>query len=147
MEHIDIYIDGSKLDLPNHSPGGYAFLAIKEKEIIAEKFGMVIREKITSARAELEALYQSLLWISEYIKEHKDCMFHIYSDYLTIVNCMNGTSKRMKNRDLWDDIEPLCLNLLGHLDVQHVKAHADDEYNKRCDKLAKQGANSLVKVA
>lgn len=147
MEHLDIYIDGSKLDLPNHSPGGYAYLAIKNGEIIKEGFGLVVRDKITSARAELEALYQSLLWISEYIKEHKDTMFHIYSDYLTIVKCLSGESKRMKNRDIWDDIEPLCLELLGHIDIQHVKAHADDEFNKRCDKLAKQGANSLIKVA
>lgn len=147
MEHIDIYIDGSKLDLPNHSPGGYAYLVIKDNEIIKESFGRVEREKITSARAELEALYQSLLWMSDYIKEHKKCMFHIYSDYLTIIKCLNGESKRMKNRDIWDDIEPLCLSLLGHLDIQHVKAHATDELNKRCDKLAKQGANSLIKVA
>lgn len=145
-----VYIDGSCQQDAN-PVGGWSFVMADDKnKIIIESYGKLRDGAQNSNRAELEALYQALLFISR-SKDLLEMNFHIYSDSEVVVEGVHGLAKRKSNRDLWEKIEPLCLSLIGRIDISHVEGHQSDDniqaeglLNKRADKLAKAGANSLI---
>lgn len=149
-ERYNVYIDGSCLNIGSKdSMGGWAFIVVdnKTKKIITEQFGKIEPGINNSVKAELESLYQALLWIKDHESEH---IYHIYTDHEVIKGCMEGDCKRTGSRGYWNVIEPLCLELVGKILISHVHSHIYDsevehhEYNNYSDKLAKKGANSLL---
>jgi hypothetical protein len=72
-----------------------------------------------------------------------------------VVKGINGASGRNANRDIWEGIEELCAKLiwekkLNKDSLQVIEAHMTESENPRhinncyADRLAKQGANSLL---
>ena len=146
MRKIKVYIDGSCKNNKNKEKaiGGWGYIFVDEEDnIIKHNYGKLRNGNQNSQRAEMEAFYMALLSINAFKKGYK---FDIYSDYDSLVDSINGFAERKKNKDIWNDIEPLCLSLCKNIKVHHVTAHADELFNNMADKLAKAGANSLLKA-
>lgn len=157
-KEIDVFVDGSCAD--NGRPtaeGGWACFATlpKTTEIITgtTQIGKLRHGKQTNNRAELEAVYQGLLWVDA--QPDNGTIYTIWSDSEVAVNGINGASGRNANRDIWEDIESLCKKLVKEKKilfdgVKYVEGHKVDSPEPRhinnctCDKFAKQGANSLL---
>ena len=139
MKKVIIYTDGACSYNPG--PGGWgAILMYKsfKKEISGGE------TETTNNRMELTAIIKALEALTE------PCEVEVYSDsayvvnnitegYLTfwIMNAWRTSDKKpVKNQDLW---QRLC-DLMHVHDVKFikVKGHADNEYNNRCDALARK---------
>lgn len=138
MKRVVIYTDGACSGNPG--PGGWAAIL---------KYGPHTREisgfepDTTNNRMELTAAVKAL----EILKE--PCIVTLYSDSAYLINSfrqgwldrwqLNGwkTSNKgpVENQDLWQEL----LHLTGKHRVKwvKVKGHADNEYNNRCDQLAR----------
>ena len=152
MRKLNVFIDGSCLDVTNREKaiGGWGYIITDNQfNELHRDFGKLREGNQDSTRAELEALYRVLLKMKTF---KGNCKFHIYSDYDTLVDSVNGFSKRMANRDLWDMIEPLCLELAGNFKIEHMPSHQERngdkiiDFNFKVDRLAFAGANSLTKT-
>ena len=136
VKHVDIYTDGACKGNPG--PGGYAAILIYgKKEIEITGF----EPDTTNNRMELTAAIKGL----EALKE--PCEVSLFSDssYLTdafnkswIYNWENNGWKSgksgVKNPDLFKHL--LELSRKHTITWIHVKGHADNDYNNRCDELA-----------
>lgn len=149
-ENIDakkviLYTDGACSCNPG--PGGWGAVLIykgKEKEFVGGE------ENTTNNRMELLAVINGL----EAIKTA--CDVEIYSDSAYVVNAFlqgwvenwknNGwktTKGEVLNLDLW---QRLLAQVERHNISWHkVKGHADNEYNNRCDALARGQIKNLTK--
>jgi ribonuclease HI len=154
MRFVEIYPDGA---CPNNGRknaiGGWSFVIAHQDKVIKELFGKLRRGDQTNNRAELESTYQALLWLKN--NHEKDTKYTIYSDSEVVVNGINGAAGRNANRDIWEGIELLCKDLreakvITANSIKYVEAHQKDstdykhQMNCQADKLAKQGANSLL---
>lgn len=138
MKEVTIYTDGACSHNPG--PGGWGAVLMfgsNEKEISGYE------AHTTNNRMELTAAIKSL----EALKE--PCRVSLYSDSAYLVNTFkqnwlekwqrNGwkTSNKgpVENQDLWKQL----LELTGKHTVEwvKVKGHSDNEYNNRCDRLAR----------
>lgn len=136
MKHVDIYTDGACKGNPG--PGGYAAILIYgKKEFVLSGF----EPDTTNNRMELTAAIEGIGALKE------KCEVSLYSDssYLTdafnkgwIYNWENNGWKSgktaVKNPDLFKRL--LELSRMHDVTWIHVKGHADNEYNNRCDELA-----------
>lgn len=143
-----VFVDGScpKNGLEGAIGGWGYILTDSDFNIVAEEYGKLRRGQQSSTRAELEALYRSLLLIS---KMKDDMEFEIITDYKTLVELITGLGTRSANRDIWDLIEPIMISMVGRISVSHINSHTGNEdnlskLNSMVDRLAKQGANSLL---
>lgn len=152
MKKLNVFIDGSCKDNKNKETAiaGWGYIITDSNfNILAEDNGKIREGVQNSVRAELEGLYQALLKMKTF---KGNCKFHIYTDYDTIVDSLNGFAERRANRDYWDLIEPICLSLAGNYRISHILGHQKNkenkliDFNNRVDKLAKAGANSLIKA-
>ena len=145
---MKIFIDGACKN--NGEPtaiGGWAFIVTENNKIIHKEFGKLRKGKQTNNRAELESLYQALCWFDS-LKQKK--RIKIYSDSQLVVKGLTGESSRKANRDIWEQIERICLKYQGLIFPIYVESHKENskninhKFNCLADKLAKQGANSLI---
>jgi ribonuclease HI len=152
MRKMLVFIDGSCRDIKNkeNAIGGWSYIITDINfNIIAEDYGKLREGEQNSVRAELEALYQALLKMKTF---KGNCKFHIYTDYESMVDSLNGFAERRVYREYWDSIEPICLKMAGHFRISHIKGHQKKtgdkyiEFNHKADKNAKAGANSLTKA-
>lgn len=138
-KQVTIYTDGACSGNPGK--GGWGALLM---------FGDVKREisgfspATTNNRMELMAAIKAL----EALKEH--CNVDLYSDSSYLVNAINqkwlkkwttnnwrtSSKKPVENIDLWKKI--LELIRLHNVTFHKVKGHSDNEFNNRCDFLARQ---------
>ena len=147
MKEVIIYPDGACSGNPGE--GGYgAILMYKGKErVISGAEGMT-----TNNRMELMAVIKGL----EALKE--PCKVDIYSDSAYVVNAFlqdwitnwqnNGfkTSKgKVLNIELWQKLIELCA--CHDVSWHKVKGHADNEYNNRCDSIARKEIDNFKKNA
>ncbi len=138
MKEVTIYTDGACSHNPG--PGGWGAVLIfgsHEKEISG------FEPRTTNNRMELTAAVKAL----EALKE--PCRVSLYSDSAYLVNTFkqnwlekwqrNGwkTSNKgpVENQDLWQQL--LELTRMHAVEWIKVKGHADNEYNNRCDRLAR----------
>jgi ribonuclease HI len=151
MRNLDVHTDGSCLNNGKPSAkGGWCFIIAKggKKESIKIEYGKLRAGNQTNNRAELEAIYQALLWIDEF--DDGDTSYTIYSDSRLVVEGIDGSSARNANRDIWSSIEAICDKYTGRINIQHIDSHNTDSdepmyfYNRMADKLARKGANSLL---
>ena len=144
MKTVDIYTDGACSGNPGD--GGWGVILMfggREKELSGGD------RSTTNNRMEVYAAIAGLSALTE------KCNVKLYSDSAYLVNAIeqhwlegwkrNGwkTSSKspVKNRDLWE-------KLSGLLDMHNVtfikvKGHADNEYNNRCDFLARGAIKAL----
>lgn len=144
MKEIIIYTDGACSGNPG--PGGWAAL-LKYKDVEKEISGA--EKETTNQRMELRAAMESL----KHLKE--PCRVKLHSDSAYLVNAFqrgwldkwqkNGwkTVKKepVENQDLWHEL--LELSRRHEVKWLKVKGHSDNEYNNRCDYLAKQAISAL----
>ena len=146
MKSVRIYTDGACSGNPG--VGGWAAILMyngHEKEIYGAN------KDTTNNRMELFAIIQGLSALKE------SCAVEVYSDSAYAVDDINkgwlsnwkasnwktADKKDVKNRDLWTD---LSLKISKHeVTFIKVKGHSDNEYNNRCDELARKAIKECQK--
>ena len=144
MKKVDLYTDGACSGNPG--AGGYGAILIYrgiEKEISGGE------PSTTNNRMEIFAVIAGLRCLKE------SCDVTIYSDSAYTVNAFNegwiqgwktngwkkADGKPVLNADLW--LELLSLMEPHEIRFVKVKGHADNEYNTRCDALARAAIKKL----
>ena len=153
---LHFYTDGafsSKTEL-----GGWSCLCVEDGVIIDTQHGG--EQNTTNNRMELMGFLYALEQINEIVSRHTSVIIHTDSAY--IANCFkdkwyirwmqNGwrTSDKqdVKNQDLWRRIIALYIkntSRLAQLNVEKVKSHSTNEFNKYADLLAVKGRKELEK--
>ena len=144
MDEVTIYTDGACSGNPG--PGGWgAILMYKDtkKEISGGK------KNTTNNIMELTAVIEALKLLKY------PCNVKLYSDSAYVVNAFlqnwivswqknnQKTSDKndVKNKELWQEL--LELTNIHQVKFIKVKGHSDNEYNNRCDELARKAIKSL----
>lgn len=145
MEEVTIYTDGACSGNPG--PGGWgAILMYKEnkKEISGGK------KDTTNNVMELTAVIEALKLLKY------QCKVKLYSDSAYVVNAFlqnwvinwqrnnwkTADKKEVKNKELWQEL--VELTNIHDITFIKVKGHSDNEYNNRCDELARKAILSLL---
>lgn len=144
MKEVQIYTDGACTGNPGD--GGYCAILIYNG---IEKIISGGEKQTTNNRMELLGAIKGL----EALKE--PCVVNLFSDSQYLVDAFlkgwitgwqaNGwkTSGKseVKNVDLWSRI--LDLTKIHKINFIKVKGHADNEYNNKCDKIARSEYKKL----
>ena len=146
MKKVDIYTDGACSGNPGK--GGWGAILIYngvEKEISGNA------PETTNNRMELLAIISALRALKE------SCEVTLYSDSAYSLdpfnkgwiydwqknNWKNCSKQEVKNTDLW---LALLLEVKKHqITWVKVKGHADNEYNNKCDAIARKAIKELEK--
>ena len=144
MDKVVIYTDGACSGNPG--PGGWGailmFQGVK-KEISGGK------ENTTNNVMELSAVIEALKLLN------RPCEVDLYSDSAYVVNAflqkwIYGWIKKnwktagndpVKNKELWQEL--YALTQKHKVEFIKVKGHADNEFNNRCDEMAREAINKL----
>ena len=141
MKKVDLYTDGACSGNPG--AGGYGAILIYrgiEREISG---GEAVT---TNNRMEMRAVIEGLACLKE------RCDVTVYSDSAYTVNAFNegwlagwrkngwkkADGKPVHNADLWQALDAAVS--AHNVRFVKVKGHADNEYNNRCDALARAAA-------
>lgn len=144
MEEVTIYTDGACSGNPG--PGGWGALLMykeKKKEISGGK------ESTTNNVMELTAVIEGLKLLKF------PCKVKLYSDSAYVVNGFNqkwiygwikngwknSSKEPVKNKELWQEL--YNLTKIHEVEFIKVKGHADNEFNNRCDELARKAIGEL----
>ena len=138
MEKVVIYTDGACSGNPG--PGGWGTI-LMYKNVKKEISGNM--EQTTNNIIEITAVIEGLKLLKY------ECEVEIYSDSAYVVNAfnnhwiegwrkknwINSSKEPVKNKELWQEL----YNLTKQHNVKFikVKGHSDNEYNNRCDELAR----------
>ena len=143
-EKVIIYTDGACSGNPG--PGGWgAILMYKDakKEISG---GM---KNTTNNIMEISAVIEALKCLKV------ESEVELYSDSAYVVNAFNqgwiynwfkkgwktADGKSVKNQELWQELYSLTKK--HKVEFIKVKGHADNEFNNRCDEMARNAINNL----
>lgn len=149
---LNIYTDGSCLKNPGKGGWAYVVTNSTDSKVMIEKSGG--ERYTTNNRMEIQAVINSIKDFKKYIdkKGIAEYKLNIYSDSSYCVNSVNkkwikkwmengwktsrGTD--VLNRDLWEEI----INLSEDISFKliKIKGHSGEEFNEKCDKLAKDAA-------
>lgn len=144
MEEVIIYTDGACSGNPG--PGGWGSVLMykgNKKEISGGK------SNTTNNVMELTAVIEGLKLLKF------PCKVKLYSDSAYVVNAFNqkwiygwlkngwknSSKESVKNKELWQQLYELTK--IHEVEFIKVKGHADNEYNNRCDELARNAINSI----
>ena len=144
MEEVTIYTDGACSGNPG--PGGWGALLMykgTKKEISGGK------ENTTNNVMELTAVIEGLKLLKY------PCKVKLYSDSAYVVNGFNqkwiygwikngwknSSKEPVKNKELWQEL--YNLTKVHEVEFIKVKGHADNEYNNRCDELARNAIKEI----
>lgn len=144
MEEVTIYTDGACSGNPG--PGGWGTLLMyqdSKKEISGGK------ENTTNNVMELTAVIEGLKLLKF------PCKVKLYSDSAYVVNAFNqkwiygwikngwknASKEPVKNQELWQEL--YSLTKTHEVEFIKVKGHADNEYNNRCDELARNAIKQI----
>ncbi len=144
MEEVTIYTDGACSGNPG--PGGWgAILMYKDykKEISGGQ------KDTTNNVMELTAVIEALKLLKF------PCNVKLYSDSAYVVNAFlqnwvtnwqknnwkTADKKDVKNKELWQEL--IALTNIHKIEFIKVKGHSDNEYNNRCDEMARNAISSL----
>ena len=144
IDDVYIYTDGACSGNPG--PGGWGAILMYNEH----------KKEISGARKETTNNIMEITAVIEALKllKHK-CNVKIYSDSAYVVNAFNNgwihnwikngwkTSGKepVKNKELW--ITLYEFTKMHNIEFIKVKGHSDNEYNNRCDELARNAINSL----
>lgn len=138
MEEVTIYTDGACSGNPG--PGGWGAM-LMYKDIVKEISGG--KSETTNNIMELTAVIEGLKMLKF------PCKVKLYSDSAYVVNAFeqkwiygwmkNGWKTAgkspVKNKELWQELYNLTKT--HDVDFIKVKGHSDNEFNNRCDELAR----------
>jgi len=144
MEEVIIYTDGACSGNPG--PGGWGSILMykgNKKEISGGK------EDTTNNVMELTAVIEGLKLLKF------PCKVKLYSDSAYVVNAFvqkwiygwlkngwkNSSKEPVKNKELWEEL--YNLTKIHEVEFIKVKGHSDNEYNNRCDELARNAIKLL----
>lgn len=147
MKHVDIYTDGACSGNPG--PGGYAAIL---RYGLAEKVLTGSDPSTTNNRMELSAVIEALSILKE------PCEVTLTSDSKYVIDAIqkgwalswkeNGWRKKDKkpaqNVDLWESLLPLLE--VHKVTFVWIKGHDGHPENERCDKLAVEQYQNLLKT-
>lgn len=144
IDDVYIYTDGACSGNPG--PGGWGAILMYNEH----------KKEISGALKETTNNIMEITAVIEALKllKHK-CNVKIYSDSAYVVNAFNNgwihnwikngwkTSGKepVKNKELW--ITLYEFTKMHNIEFIKVKGHSDNEYNNRCDELARNSINSL----
>ena len=138
MKKVIIYTDGACSRNPG--PGGWGTILMYEGN----------KKEISGGNPDTTNNVMEMTAVIEGLKMLKyPCEVEIYSDSAYVVNAFNqhwidGWKKKgwknsskedVKNRELWEEMDRLIQN--HDVTFIKVKGHSDNEYNNRCDELAR----------
>lgn len=144
MDEVTIYTDGACSGNPG--PGGWgAILMFKEnkKEISGGA------PNTTNNIMELTAVIEALKMLKH------PCNVNLYSDSAYVVNAFTqkwiygwikkdwrtSNNEPVKNKELWQEL--YNLTKVHNVNFNKVKGHSDNEFNNRCDELARNQSDSF----
>lgn len=144
MEKVIIYTDGACSGNPG--PGGWGTILMfgdHKKEISGGN------PDTTNNMMEITAVIEGLKMLKF------PCEVEVYSDSAYVVNCFkNGwidnwqknhwktaSKEPVKNKELWEELYKLTQK--HQVTFIKVKGHSDNEYNNRCDELARNAIQNL----
>lgn len=145
MKKVIIYTDGACSGNPG--PGGWGTILMYED----------IKKEISGGEKDTTNNVMEITAVIEGLKLLKyPCEVEIYSDSAYVVNAFNQNwienwkkngwknSKKedVKNRELWEELESLIKP--HEVTFIKVKGHSDNEYNNRCDELARKAIKEIV---
>ena len=138
MERVTIYTDGACSGNPG--PGGWGAILMyqgNKKEISGGK------KNTTNNEMELTAVIEALKMLKF------PCQVDLYSDSAYVVNAFlqnwignwiknnwkTSSKEPVKNQELWKELYELTKT--HQVKFIKVKGHSDNEFNNRCDELAR----------
>lgn len=144
MENVVIYTDGACSGNPG--PGGWGAILMageNKKEISGGQ------KNTTNNIMELTAVIEALKLLK------RPCNVDLYSDSAYVVNAFlqdwisgwikkgwkSASKEEVKNKELWQQL--IELTKVHNVTFHKVKGHSDNEYNNRCDELARNAINNL----
>lgn len=144
MDKVTIYTDGACSGNPG--PGGWGSILMagtNQKEISGGK------KDTTNNVMELTAVIEALKLLK------RPCEVDLYSDSAYVVNAFlqnwisgwmknnwkNSSKEEVKNKELWQEL--VSLTKTHKVTFHKVKGHSDNEYNNRCDELARNAIKTL----
>ncbi|GLX70206.1 ribonuclease HI [Paenibacillus glycanilyticus] len=144
MKEVTIYTDGACSGNPG--PGGWGavlFYGVHRKELSGGE------KHSTNNRMEIQAVIEALSLLKE------PCKAKVYSDSAYVVNCFqkgwihgwlrngwkNSKNEPVENQDLWKTLWDLMKR--HQVEYIKVKGHSDNEWNNRCDELAREAIKRL----
>jgi len=144
MDEVIIYTDGACSGNPG--PGGWGSILMykgNKKEISGGK------TDTTNNVMELTAVIEGLKLLKF------PCKVKLYSDSAYVVNAFtqkwiygwlkngwkNSNKEPVKNKELWQELYDLTK--VHEVEFIKVKGHSDNEYNNRCDELARNAITTL----
>jgi ribonuclease HI len=144
MENVVIYTDGACSGNPG--PGGWgSILMYKDK-----------KKEISGGNANTTNNVMELTAVIEALKLLKfQCNVSLYSDSAYVVNAFNqkwiygwmkngwknASKEPVKNKELWQELYDLTK--FHNVTFIKVKGHSDNEYNNRCDELARNAIDNV----
>ena len=150
MTEVKIYTDGSARGNPD-GPGGYGAVLkyVDPKGNLHEREFSQGYIRTTNNRMELMAVIRGLEALN------RPCEVELYSDSQYVVNAFNQhwienwikknwqNSKKepVKNKELW--LELYALVKQHEVKFIKVKGHSDNEFNNRCDELARNAISNI----
>lgn len=133
MKEIILYTDGAC----SGNPGNGGWGAILMYGVVSKEISGGCKDT-TNNKMELTAVIEGLKRLKE------PCRVKVYSDSAYVVNAflqdwISGWYRRgwrnVKNTDLWHEL--ISLTQVHSVTFHKVKGHSDNEYNNRCDELAR----------
>ena len=138
MQDVTIYTDGACSGNPG--PGGWGAILMYndyKKEISGGN------NSTTNNIMEITAVIEALKILKN------PCNVTVYSDSAYVVNCFNqgwiynwikkgwktAGNEPVKNKELWQEL--YNLTKIHNVKFVKVKGHSDNEFNNRCDELAR----------
>ena len=138
MKEVTIYTDGACSGNPG--PGGWGAILMYED----------IKKEISGAKKDTTNNIMEITEVLEALKLLKvECKVKVYSDSAYVVNAFNqgwienwkknnwrtAGKDPVKNQELWEELYELTQK--HKVEFIKVKGHSDNEYNNRCDELAR----------
>ena len=138
MQKVTIYTDGACSGNPG--PGGWGAVLMYQD---AKKEMSGGSKNTTNNIMEVTAVIEALKSLKV------PCEVDLYSDSAYVVNCfkqgwiynwmknnwINSNKELVKNKELWQEL--YSLTKTHKVNFIKVKGHADNEFNNRCDELAR----------
>ena len=147
MEKVIIYTDGACSGNPG--PGGWGTILMYKEN----------KKEITGGNKDTTNNIMELTAVIEGLKLLKyPCEVEVYSDSSYVVNAFEKgwiynwmknnwkTSGKdpVKNKELWQELYELTN--IHKVKFNKVKGHSDNEYNNRCDELAREEIKKYITI-
>ena len=144
MEKVTIYTDGACSGNPG--PGGWGAILMYNGN----------KKELSGGNKDTTNNIMEITAVLEALKALKfPCEVNLYSDSAYVVNCFNqgwiynwlkkgwktASGEPVKNKELWEEL--YNLTKIHKITFHKVKGHADNEFNNRCDELARNAIHNV----